>query len=429
MTEALLLFLLIAASGVFSVAEMAIGASRTVRLQALADQGHAAARTVLTLREKPSRLLAATQLALTVLAMVSGVVGESLWVARAEALIVEHLPSLTAIKYPLSLTVVMLLITFVSLVAGEVVPKRIALAHPERVAMALSPAVSGLLRLTAPVVAAVSAVSEWLLRRLPASASLSEETRAADEIRVLVEMGSRAGDLTRTEGKLIDNVFRLDDQRVAAIMTPATDIRWLDADAPDEDNVAVLRDSSYSRYPLCRDGLHNVLGLVESREALARLLEGEPLSPASLTLQPAKFVPSVLSLSGLLEFFRNSRTTVALVVNEFGVTEGLVTVSDLLGTMVGDVLPEQDPLAVQREDGSWLLDGLLPIGDLRGRLGLELPDDELGSCHTLGGFVLYRLGRIPRKAERFEAGDWVFEVVDMDRNRVDEVLARRRLPG
>lgn len=424
--EIWILALLVLGSGLLAMAEMAVGASRNSHLAMLAEEGSAGAGTVLQFRQHPSRLLATTQLGITALAMLSGVFGESLWVPRVEAMLTAAWPPLAPASYALSLAAVVTIITFFTLVLGEVVPKRLALARPEAVAVALAGPVHLLLRCSQPLVWVVSKTSDFILDLFPGKGSA--EATASDEIRFLIESGRKEGVLDRTEGEILGNVFRLDNRRVAAIMTPAASIAALDLSLPHETNMRVLQERAVSRFLVCKGGLANPVGFVESRELLREVLGGGILDVGKLSPKAPHYVPNSLSLIGLLEFFRSNQTQIALVVNEFGATEGLVTLSDLMGTVVGDVLSGavEAPLALQRSDGSWLLDGLLPIDELKDLLGLaELPEEELGNYHTVGGFVVFQFGRIPKKTDSFEWGGWRFEVMDMEKNRVDEVLAKR----
>lgn len=421
--EIWILILLIVGCGVLAMGEMAVGASRNTHLAIRAEQGNAAASVVIGFRQNASRLLATTQLGITALAMLSGVYGEALWVPRLEAWLQGlHVPP--GFAYALALGVVVTVITFFSLVFGEVIPKRLALAHPEAVAEALSGFIGFLVNLTRPLVSVVSKTADWILQLFPLKGTA--EATAADEIRFLIEAGRKQGDLDQTESEILGNVFRLDNRKVAAIMTPAADIACLDLSESHESNIHILRERTVSRYLVCKGGLSNALGFVESGDLLRELLSDHELDFGQLTVQPLQYVPGSLSLIGLLEFFKANQTQIALVSNEFGATEGLVTLSDLMGTVVGDVLSGsvESPLAVQRNDGSWLLDGLLPIDEMKQVLNIsELPEEELGNYHTVGGFVIVHLGRIPKKTESFDWGGWHFEVMDMEKNRVDEVLA------
>ena len=421
--EVWILVLLIWGCGLLAMAEMAIGASRNTHLAIRAEQGKPAALVVIGFRQNASRLLGTTQLGITALAMLSGIYGEALWVPRVEAWL-QSLSLPAGLAYALALGFVVTVITFFSLVFGEVIPKRLALAHPEAVAETLSGSIKILMKLTMPLVLVVSKTSDWFLQFFPMKGSA--EATASDEIRFLIEAGRKHGDLDQTESEILDNVFRLDNRKVAAIMTPAADIAWLDLSKSYEANINVLRERTVSRYLVCKGDLTNTLGFIESSDLLRDLLSEHELDFGKLALKPLKYIPGSLSLIGLLEFFKENQTQIVLVSNEFGATEGLVTLSDLMGTVVGDVLSGSvdSPLAVQRSDGSWLLDGLLPIDEMKQVLNIsELPEEELGNYHTVGGFVTVHLGRIPKKTEAFDWCGWHFEVMDMEKNRVDEVLA------
>ncbi len=423
--EIWILVLLILLSGFFAMSEMSIGASRLAILMQMAEGGNEGARIAAELRGQPSRLLAATQTGLTALATLLGVFGESMWVPRIEAAIDDYAAWLAFAKYPLSLLLIVGSITFATIVVGEIIPKRIALAKPEAIASLLAPFMAMFARLARPFIWALSVASEKILALFPFKESAAQV--AADEIRAMITAGRRDGGLDETAGELLGNVFRLDDRKVASVMTPANAIIYLDLLAPSEVNLDKIKKHSVSRFIVCKGGLAQVVGYIESRELLQHLLDGNQLDLGKLPTHATQFIPNTQSLIGVLEFFRMQKTHLAIVVNEFGQTEGLVTLSDLLSSVVGDMPSSADelPLAVQREDGSWLLDGLLPLDEMKEKLGLtELPEEDLGNYHTVGGFVITAIGRIPKKAETFDWNGWRFEVVDMDRNRVDEVFAR-----
>jgi putative hemolysin len=420
-----ILVFLILLSGFFAMSEMSIGASRSAILTQMAEAGNEGARIAVALRNQPSRLLAATQTGLTALATLLGVFGESMWVPRIEASIDQYTPILAIVKYPLALLLVVGSITFATIVVGEIIPKRIALAKPEIIAALLAPFMATFAKMTRPFIWALSLASEKLLSFFPFKESAANV--ASDEIRAMITAGRRDGGLDETAGELLGNVFRLDDRKVASIMTPASAINYLDLQAPSQSNMEKIQSCSVSRFLVCKGGLTQVMGYVESRELLQRMMAGEPLDMGKLPTHAIHFIPNTQSLTGVLEFFRKQKTHLAIVVNEFGQAEGLVTLSDLLTAVVGDVPSSVDelPLAVRREDGSWLLDGLLPLDEMKDKLGLiSLPEEDLGNYHTVGGFVITAVGRIPKKAETFDWEGWRFEVVDMDKNRVDEVFAR-----
>lgn len=420
-----ILILLILLSGFFAMSEMSIGASRIAILTQMAEAGNEGARIAAELRSQPSRLLAATQTGLTALATLLGVFGEAMWVPRIESAIETNIVWLAFAKYPLSLLLVVGSITFATIVIGEIIPKRIALAKPEVIAASLAPTMALFAKLTRPFNLALSVASEKILSLFPFKESAAHV--AADEIRAMITAGRRDGGLDETAGELLGNVFRLDDRKVASVMTPANSIIYLDLQAPSQVNLEKIKTQRVSRFLICKGGMAQLVGYIESRELLQHLLAGDQLDLGKLPTHAIHFIPNTQSLIGVLEFFRQQKTHLAVVVNEFGQAEGLVTMSDLLSAVVGDVPSSVDemPLAVQREDGSWLLDGLLPLDEMKEKLGLTgLPEEDLGNYHTVGGFVITAVGRIPKKAETFDWNGWRFEVVDMDKNRVDEVFAR-----
>ena len=423
--EIWILVLLILLSGFFAMSEMSIGASRMAILTQMAEAGNEGARIATELRNQPSRLLAATQIGLTALATLLGVFGESMWVPRLESVIELNIVWLAFAKYPAALLLVVGSITFATIVVGEIIPKRIALARPETIASLLAPFMAMFAKLNRPFIWALSVTSEKILSLFPFKESAAHV--AADEIRAMITAGRRDGGLDETAGELLGNVFRLDDRKVASVMTPANDIIYLDLQAPSQVNLEKIKTQKVSRFLVCKGGIGQIVGYIESRELLQTLLEGNLLDLGKLPTHAINFIPNTQSLIGVLEFFRQQKTHLSVVVNEFGQAEGLVTMSDLLSAVVGDVPSSVDemPLAVQREDGSWLLDGLLPLDEMKEKLGLTaLPEEDLGNYHTVGGFVITAVGRIPKKAETFDWNGWRFEVVDMDKNRVDEIFAR-----
>lgn len=422
-----ILILLILLSGLFSLAEMALASARRARLAQLAEAGDGGAATALAIREHPSRLLAATQTGITAAALLMGIYGESALSASIESAITSAVPVLSEWGESIAFTFTIVIVTAVSIILGEIVPKRIALAHPERVAAFCAPFMSLFIRLLSPAIRFLSFMADRVLALLPIRAAPA--VTSIEDILAFVDEGERAGAIAPEESQLFGNVLRLEDWRLATIMTPVADVAWLDLLSPREHNLRVLMEAPHSRLPICKGDLQQVIGIAESHDILKAAMEGD-IDFAELPLAAPLFVPSSLKLIDLLRTFRQQRANFALVVSEFGLTEGIVTLDDLMYSLVGDMMPladdTGDALAVRRPDGSWLLDGLLPIDEMKDRLEIRhVPQESLGNYHTVGGFVLASLGRIPRKAERFSWADWEFEVVDVDRNRVDQVLATR----
>lgn len=422
-----ILVLLILISGIFSLAEMALASARRSRLTQLAEAGDTGAAVALAIKEHPSRLLAASQMGITAAALLMGIYGESALSTSIESVIRAYLPALAEWQVSIAFVITIVIVTAVSIILGEIVPKRIALAHPEKVAGFCAPAMSLFIRMLYPAIRFLSFVSDRILALLPIRAAPA--VTSMEDILAYVDEGERAGSIAPEESELFGNVMRLEGWRLATIMTPASDVAWIDLLSPREDNMRLLKEAPHSQLPICKGDLQQVVGIAESHDILKAVMEGD-VDFAKLPLAPPLYVPATLNLIDLLRTFRAQRANFALVVSEFGLTEGIVTLDDLMYSLVGEMAPgvndSEDSLAVRRPDGSWLLDGLLPIDEMKDRLEIRrVPQESLGNYHTVGGFVLASLGRIPRKAECFVWAEWEFEVVDVDRNRVDQVLATR----
>ncbi|MBD2562033.1 MULTISPECIES: hemolysin family protein [Nostoc] len=421
--EILIILVLIIANGVFSMSEMAIVSARKVRLQQLANQGDVKARAALKLAESPNHFLSTVQVGISLIGILTGAFGGAT-IANRLAVYVKLVPFLAPYSEPLSFGIVVLLITYLSLIVGELVPKRLALNNPERIASIVAIPMRALSAIASPMVYLLSASTDLILRLLGITAS-TEPQVTEEEIKILIEQGTEAGTFEEAEQDMVERVFRLGDRPVSYLMTPRPDIVWLDLDDSPEENRQKMVDSAYSRYPVCQGGLDNVLGVIPVTDLLARSFRGEPLDLTVGLRQPV-FVPESTRGLKVLELFKQTITHMALVVDEYGVIQGLVTLNDIMSEIVGDV-PSTDgqdqPQAVQREDGSWLLDGMLPVEEFLELFGMEeWESEERGSYQTLGGFVITHLGRIPAAADHFEWQSMRIEVMDMDGNRVDKVL-------
>jgi putative hemolysin len=421
--EISIILVLIIANGVFSMSEMAIVSARKVRLQQLANQGDVKAKAALKLAESPNHFLSTVQVGISLIGILTGAFGGAT-IANRLAVYVKLVPLLTPYSEPLSFGIVVLLITYLSLIVGELVPKRLALNNPERIASIVAIPMQALSAIASPMVYLLSASTDLILRLLGITAS-TEPQVTEEEIKILIEQGTEAGTFEEAEQDMVERVFRLGDRPVSYLMTPRPDIVWLDLDDSAEENRHKMVDSAYSRYPVCQGGLDNVLGVIPVTDLLARSFRGEPLDLTVGLRQPI-FVPESTRGLKVLELFKQTITHMALVVDEYGVIQGLVTLNDIMSEIVGDV-PSTDgqdhPQAVQREDGSWLLDGMLPVEEFLELFGMEeWESEEPGSYQTLGGFVITHLGRIPAAADHFEWQNMRIEVMDMDGNRVDKVL-------
>lgn len=421
--EVVFIFLLLIANGVFAMSEIAVVSSRKARLQKRAREGDARAQAALELANSPDRFLATIQIGITLIGILAGAFGGAT-IAEQLGERIGSVPPLAPYGEAIGLAIVVLAITYLSLVVGELVPKRLALNNPEGIASTIARPMRALSRVAAPAVHLLSVSTNAALKLLRARPS-TEPSVTEEEIRVLVEQGARAGVFEEAEREMVESIFRLDDRRVGAIMTPRLEIVWLDAKQPSDEIKRKIAGSHYSRFPVCEGSLDNPLGVAKAKDMLSRCLFGEPLD-LRVTLRQPLFVPESRTALQVLELFKQSRTHIALVIDEYGAVEGLVTMNDVLEAIVGDLpLPggEAEQYAVRREDGSWLLDGALSVDEFKEIFPVgRMPREESGVYHTLAGFVMTYLGRVPSAADHFEWGGLRFEVVDMDGKRVDKVL-------
>jgi putative hemolysin len=428
--ELLAILLLIVANGVFSGAEIAVVSSRRVRLEQQAEKGDRRARAALTLSRQPNEFLSTVQIGITLIGILSGAVGGATLAGRLRPLL-DAVPPLRPWSEALSLFAVVALITYFSLVIGELVPKRIALSDPERMACALARPMRALSHFSAPVVRLLGLSTDTLLNLLGVHPS-GEPEITEEEIKALIRQGAQTGVFEEAEHEIVQRVLRLADRPIRATMTPRTEIDWIDSEAEEEDSLRTILEGNHSRFPVGRGSLDECLGVIRGRAFLAARLSGRPVDLEPL-LQPPLFVAENARALAVIEQFKQTGVHIALVTDEYGGIEGLVTLNDLMEAIVGE-LPsaedEEDPMVIEREDGSWLLDGALPIAafmDLVQRG--DWSEEKAGGFHTLGGFAMHRLGRIPRAGERFACDGLHFEIVDMDGNRVDKLLVRRQERG
>ena len=402
--EIILIVPLIVLAGVFAMAEIALVSVRKPRLQRWAAQGNTSAQVALDLANKPETFLATVQMGMTLIGIFAGAFGERTLSLRIESYL-NGIPRLAPYGHVISLVTVVGAVTYVTLIIGELVPKQIALHSPERFASALAKPMMALSRVGAPIVTILNTSASVVLRAFRIRPS-EEPLVTEEEIKVIMEQGAEAGLIEEAEHETVRRLFRLSDRAVMALMKPRHDIVWLDADAPTEQTMKQVVASSHSRFPVARGSLDNVVGMVKEKDLLACCMSGRPLNLTDAA-QPPLFVPGAIPAFRLLEMFKKSRTHVALVVDEYGDVEGLVTINDFFEDLVGEVASADMPQerhAVQRPDGSWLIDGKMPVHDFKELLNLgKLPGEERGSYLTLGGFVMMQVGRIPVTADSFEA--------------------------
>ncbi len=424
--EIVILLMLFVVNGLFSMSEIAVVSARRARLQHLANEGNHRAATALALAREPSNFLSTIQVGITFVGIFSGAFGEAT-LSRELAQTLAAVPSLAPYSDALALTIVVVAIAYFSLIIGELVPKRLALQNPEMIASLTAAPMRLLSKIAYPIVALLSHSTDLVLRMLGAAKSRQSPV-SEDEIRVLMEQGARAGVFEQYEKRLVQNVLLLDERSIVAEMTPRLDVVFIDLNEPLEGNLRKIVDSGHSRFPVCRGGPEHIVGVILAKDILARQVAGEPVDLAACMLEPL-YVPETLTCIRMLETFKTSNLHIALVVDEYGDFQGLVTLNDILEAIVGDLSASGEgdgQMIVERTTGSWLIDGMLDTIDLKELLGVsELPGEDDNVYHTLGGMMMIQIGRIPQPADAFEWGGYRFEVVDMDGPRVDKVLVSR----
>lgn len=425
-----LLLALLALNGVFAMSEIAVVSSRRARLLQMAEGGRAGARQALALSADPTRFLSTVQVGITCIGILSGAIGEATIASRLRVLL-ESVPMLAPYAQPISLVVMVLILTYVSLIIGELVPKRLALTRPETIASLIARPMQWLASFARPLVIVLSASTDGILRLLRVRPS-SEPAITLEEIKVLMEQGTEEGVFERSEQELVSNVLNLDARAVGAILTPRSDVVFLDIEDTLDENRAKLRVHTHAVLPVCSGGLDHVTGFVRSTRVLEQLLASDKLDIPAIVEAPL-FVPRTMSLMKLLEHFKRTHLPVALVVDEFGGVDGIVSLTDVVSAIVGDLpgVIDEEPAIVQREDGSWLMEGALEIAVVRRTIGAGPLGEEADrqQYHTLGGFAMLALGRVPRTGDAFDMNGFRFEIMDMDGNRVDRVLVTALPPA
>lgn len=421
-----IILFLIFINGIFSMSEIAIISARKARLLQKVEEGDQRARVALDLANEPNMLLSTVQIGITLVGVLSGAFGGAT-LAGEFAGFFDRFSFIHPYGESVALGLIVLCITFFTLVIGELVPKRIALNHPERIAIRAASPMRFLAGIASPAVHLLSFSTDLVLRMIGFKPS-AEPPVTEEEIKILIEQGTVAGVFEEAEQDMVSRVLRLGDRRVGALMTPRKRIVWLDVNESAERNRRRILKSMRSRFPVCQGRLSNVLGVVHVKDLLTRCLSGRTLDIRSGLQQPL-FVLEGTHVLRVMELFKESGTQVALVVDEYGTIEGLVTLTDLLESIIGD-LPSLDDAGerpiVQREDGSWLVEGMIPVDELREFLDAgRFPEEDTGDYETLGGFVMNVLRRIPEVGDHFECCGFRFEVVDMDGHRVDKVLVQR----
>lgn len=418
--EITLILILILANGVFALAEIAIVSSKKTRLEQFALKGVQGAKVALDLANSPDKFLSTVQVGITLIGILAGAFGG----ATLSAPLSDYLSqfhSLDAYSESLSLGIVVSAITFLSLIVGELVPKRIALNNPEAIACVVALPMLWLARVASPIVNILSGSTNLVMKLLGIKAN-AEVPVTEEEVRIMIALGTKSGEFEPVEQDLINRIFKLSDRRISELMTPKNEILWIDINDSEKAIRELVLSKPHAAFPVGNDSIDNIVGVVRAKDILVALEKGETLDVQHLMKKPTFFLES-LSAFRVFEKLRKIKPQMAIIINEYGATQGLITLNDILGSITGDIDGEVlEPYAVERSDGTWLIDGLMPIRDFKEQFNFaELPDEDSG-FETLGGFVMHQLGTIPKEGQAFEWNNARFEVIDMDGRRIDKIL-------
>jgi putative hemolysin len=416
-TNIIIIIIIILLNAIFVLSEMSVASSRKARLQQRLNEGDRGAKTALDLIQNPNLFLATVQIGITLVGVFVGAIGGAT-LAEPLAALLARIPQLAEYADSLALGIVVVTITFFSIILGELVPKRIALHNPERIASTLAMPMMVISKIFSPFVWLLGRITDFILKSLGVKPG-TEPPVTEEEIQLMIDQGTQAGIFEEAEHDMVEGVFSLGDQRVYSLMTPRTDVVYLDVNDTLEDIRRKISESEYSRFPVRQGTLDTILGIVKARDLLVKSLSGEEIRLKDM-LKPAFFIPETMFASRALEIFKEKGTELLLVIDEFGGLQGLLTINDILEEIVGQIELEE-PQATQRQDGSWLLDGMLEVDEFKEIFKLHaLPHED--EYETLSGFVMMSLGRVPQSSDHFEWHGLRFEVIDMDGRRVDKVL-------
>ncbi len=430
--EIIIILLLILLNGVFAMAELAIVSARKSKLQQQANEGNKKAQTALDLANNPTRFLSTVQIGISLVGIFAGAFGGAT-IAEALSSSLSQIPLLSPYSDALGLAIVVIVIAYLSLIIGELVPKKIALSNPEKIATLVAGPMNTVSMIGAPFVSVLSFSTEWVFRLL--GIKLSEKSLVSDEeIYMLIREGARMGIFERGEKDIVERTLRLGDKKINTLMTPRKEIIWIDIDSSFKEIRSKITKNQYSHFPICRNNLDNVLGIVRAKEVFTNFLLEEKIDLKKYLHKPL-FIPESMVALKVLELFKKSGIHIALVVDEYGNVQGLLSLTDILEAIVGDI-PTVNELEemniVKRDDGTYLVDGLVSIDEFKDYFHIKkLPAEKTGIFHTIGGLVMHKIERVPVPGDNFELGTFKFEVIDMDGNRVDKLLINplKRLPA
>jgi putative hemolysin len=421
--EIFIILFLILLNGLFSMSEMAIVSARKSRLEQQAEDGNEGAAKALALAQNPNRFLSTIQIGITLIGILTGTFSGAT-IADRLAVEINQIPLLAPYSKGISLFLVVLIITYLSLVLGELVPKRLAMNNAERIAARMSPTMQFLSVVATPVVGLLSASTNLILKILRVYPTTEPEV-TEDDVKSMLDQGTEGGVFEEAEQDMVERIFRLSDRGVSALMTPRTDVIFMEIDANHEEIYHLISSHPVSRFPVFQNTPDNVIGIIQARDLLLQRMTGPHFNIREV-LQPPFFIPESATALETLDMLKKAGSDIAVVIDEYGGMLGLVSMDNILEAIVGDVLEpygDEEPDAVRREDGSWLLDGMVLIDELKELLNMDqLPIEDEGRYETLSGFMMAQLGRVPTSGNHFEYCGYRFEVMDMDGRRVDKVL-------
>lgn len=421
--EIIIILLLIVLNGIFAMAEIAIVSARKSKLRQQANEGNKNAQKALDLAQFPSRFLSTVQIGITFVGIFAGAFGGET-VAKSLSSELRNIPLIAPYASGISILLVVAFITYLSLIIGELVPKRLALNSPEEIAKTVAYPMNLLSKIASPLVILLTLSTDWIVRILQMKQS-DEPMVSDEEIKMLMGEGARVGIFNLAEKDIVERTLKLGDKKINSLMTSRKEIIWLELDSPFKTLRNKIAKHPHAHFPVCRDNLDKVVGVVRAEDILTNFLLEEKIQLQKFIHKPL-FVPESMDAMKILELFRKTGIHMALVVDEYGNVQGLLSLTDILEAIVGDI-PSFNELGdkeiTKREDGTYLIDGLVSIDEFKDYFHIKkFADERSGVFHTIGGFIMYKLGRIPSSGDKLEWGDYKFEIVDMDGNRVDKIL-------
>ncbi len=425
--EIIVILFLIVLNGLFAMTEMAIVSSRKSKLQELANKGSESAQTALEMATSPNKLLSTSQIGITFIGIFAGAFGGERLAEKLAPLLVK-IPQIGLMiaeySHGISLFLVVTTITLVSLIVGELVPKRIALNNPETIALILAGPMQALSKIASPLVRILSFATDGILNLLNISEN-DEPDISEEEVKLMIREGARAGVFNMSEKNIVERTFKLSDKKVAKLMTPISEVVWLNAKTPFEELQKIIADTPHSHFPICKGGIDSIVGVVRTKDLLANFFVDKKVNLKKIMHKPL-YVPENTEALKVLELFKKSGIHMAIVVDEYGVVQGVISLTDIVEEIVGEIATvdevEEQPIK-KRADGSWFIDGLVSIDDFKEYFKIaKIAGESTGDFHTIGGFVMKKLDRVPVTGDMFEWRTYRFEVADMDGNRVDKIL-------